>query len=232
MTIQQAFDAHATEYDGLRRKFIPCFDDFYGVALSLLPLAAPAGLGEAFPILDLGAGTGLLAALALAAFPAAQLTLLDLSEGMLAQARERFRGQENRVSLVAGDYLRTEGLGPFRAVISSLSIHHLEHEDKPLIFRKIGSWLAPGGLFINADQAAGASPAVQEFYQALWWSQVRAAGLTETQQAEARQRLAYDRLAPLADQLAWLRQAGFQEVECHYKHYGFVVYAGRQPAED
>ena len=27
------FDAHAADYDALRRRLVPCFDDFYGAAL-------------------------------------------------------------------------------------------------------------------------------------------------------------------------------------------------------
>ena len=35
-TIRAAFDAAAANYDALRRKLIPDFDRFYGVALDLL----------------------------------------------------------------------------------------------------------------------------------------------------------------------------------------------------
>jgi len=38
---------------------------------------------------------------------------------------------------------------------SPLSIHHLATEDKRLLFHKIYAALAPGGLFVNADQAEG-----------------------------------------------------------------------------
>ena len=30
------FDAHAAAYDAMRRRFIPCFDAFYGTALRLI----------------------------------------------------------------------------------------------------------------------------------------------------------------------------------------------------
>jgi len=47
---------------------------------------------DPFAALDLGAGTGLLTSLILNKFPKAKLTVLDISEEMLAKARERFKG--------------------------------------------------------------------------------------------------------------------------------------------
>jgi tRNA (cmo5U34)-methyltransferase len=60
------FDAHAAAYDAMRRRFIPCFDAFYGTALRLI---ADWTTGEPFRVLDLGAGTGLLSAMILERLP-------------------------------------------------------------------------------------------------------------------------------------------------------------------
>src|SRR5262249_46486432 len=46
------FDSAARDYDRLRRKFIPCFDEFYRCAIAELPFERDA----AIRILDLGAG--------------------------------------------------------------------------------------------------------------------------------------------------------------------------------
>ena len=37
MGVKAAFDRYAQVYDETRKKFIPCFDDFYGTALDLFP---------------------------------------------------------------------------------------------------------------------------------------------------------------------------------------------------
>ena len=86
MSVKDAFNKCATVYDQTRKKFIPCFDDFYGMALALLPDPSE----EPLNVLDLGAGTGLLSAMVLARFPHSQIQLLDISDAMLAQARKRF----------------------------------------------------------------------------------------------------------------------------------------------
>ena len=54
--IEKQFNLIAKEYDDNRRKFIPCFDDYYKhtTKLILSNMDAPKR------VLDLGAGTGLL----------------------------------------------------------------------------------------------------------------------------------------------------------------------------
>ncbi|MHB8053615.1 MAG: class I SAM-dependent methyltransferase, partial [Methanoregula sp.] len=144
--IRKAFDAVATEYDAQREYVIPEMRQFYSALVwaAESPPASPV-------ILDIGAGTGLLSRLLLEKYPGATITLLDISEKMLAVARERFSGCNN-VVFRAGDYSRVDLGGPYDLVCSALSIHHLEPEDKRRLFGRIFSVLAPGGVFANADQ--------------------------------------------------------------------------------
>lgn len=86
--VKAEFDRAAKTYDSVRRLTIPCFDDFYGTVARMIPF----GRDDAFDVLDLGAGTGLLSALLHERFPKARLTLVDISDEMLARARERFVG--------------------------------------------------------------------------------------------------------------------------------------------
>ncbi len=226
MAITDVFDRAAPSYDGLRRRLIPCFDDFYRAALTLLGDAA----GTAPRVLDLGAGTGLLSALILNRFPQARLTLIDLSQGMLAVARHRFAGlPPEQVATVVSDYTLATLDGPYDAVVSGLSIHHLNDEAKRALFHKVFRALRPGGVFVNADQVAGPTLARDALYRALWLQAVRAAGVTDEELAAARERMTHDRLAPLASQMAWLAEAGFIEIDCPYQHWSFAVYAGVRP---
>ena len=56
MNIETQFNLIAEEYDMNRKKFIPCFDDYYENVTKLITSNIPAPKR----ILDLGAGTGLL----------------------------------------------------------------------------------------------------------------------------------------------------------------------------
>lgn len=54
MTVESQFNSIAQLYDKQRPSLIPCFSDFYGVAIDNLNLSTTSP-----EILDLGAGTGL-----------------------------------------------------------------------------------------------------------------------------------------------------------------------------
>jgi tRNA (cmo5U34)-methyltransferase len=226
MGVKETFDGAAAGYDAARRQLIPCFDGFYGMALDLL-LFAP---GAAPRVLDVGAGTGLLSSLVAARFPAARLTLLDFSEAMLAQARARFAGAAAPVEVRLGDATRDPLGGPYDAVVSSLAIHHLPDAAKRALYGRVLGALAPGGVFVNADNVLAEEPAVAARDGAAWVAAIRATGLPEAELEAALERTKVDVLAPLAAQLGWLREAGFAEVDCAYKWRHFAVFSGRRPA--
>src|SRR5947209_5585963 len=108
-----------------RRRLVPCFDAFYGSAIRALELAQPGPLGT---VLDLGTGTGALAAMIADAFPQAQLTLLDGAPAMIAKAVANLG--ERATSAVVQDFADPLPAGPFDAVVSSLAIHHLDDAGK------------------------------------------------------------------------------------------------------
>lgn len=223
-TVRATFDSYAQDYDALRRGLVPRFDDFYGTVLELLDHA----LGNAiFHCLDLGTGTGLLAGMVLQRFPGATVLGLDMAEAMLQGAKTRLEPFGDRARLATADYaaspLPTEP-GSCQAVVSGLSIHHLDGEQKRRLFGRIFAALAPGGIFINADQSLGPTPELETAYQQRWEADVRAAGVSEADLDAARKRAALDRSSTLEDQLAWLRQAGFTAADVAWKRYRFTVF--------
>jgi tRNA (cmo5U34)-methyltransferase len=60
---------------------------------------------------------------------------------------------------------------------------------------------------------------------------VREAGISEKDLGAALLRMRADKNATLADQLLWLREAGFGEVDCRYKDHRFAVYSGKKGYE-
>ncbi|MEN6442275.1 MAG: methyltransferase domain-containing protein [Methanoregula sp.] len=221
--IRKAFDAVATEYDAQREYVIPDMRQFYGVAVwaAESPSSMPA-------ILDVGAGTGLLSAMLLEKYPAATLTLLDISEKMLAVARERFLGHKNIV-FRAGDYSQADLGGPYDLVCSALSIHHLEPDDKRRLFERIFSVLAPGGVFVNADQADGETPYFTGKYREYWDDFLKNGPLNTPENAEIRRRRdTLDRNEKLSMLLGWLHEAGFSDVDVVYRNRNFIVTVARK----
>jgi tRNA (cmo5U34)-methyltransferase len=224
-TAKEVFDGVAAGYDALRRQLIPCFDPFYGAAvgaLEALPGASPR-------VLDVGSGTGLLADLVKRRHPAARATLLDVSEEMLARARARFAGAAVPVEIRVGDSARADLGGPWDAVVSALSIHHLADAEKRDLYARAFAALAPGGVLVNADNVLAEDPAERARHRAGWIAAIRATGLPEAELEAALERTKVDRLAPLALQLGWLRELGFAEVRCAYQWLHFAVMAARKP---
>jgi len=54
---------------------------------------------------------------------------------------------------------------PVRAMVSSLTIHHLEGLAKLVLFREVFNLLAPGGVFLIADLVEPAHPVVGRWLQ-------------------------------------------------------------------
>lgn len=221
-TAEQAFNRDAAIYDAGRRALIPSFDGFYGNAMEVV---GDWGGPPVPRVLDLGAGTGLFAAMILAQLPTATITLTDISTEMLEQARGRF-GDDDRVQYQRVDLATEELRGTWDLVVSALAIHHLADADKRELFQRVYGSLAPGGLFVNAEQVLGPTPAQEQQYRVIWERQIRANGVDDAGVRRAHERMAFDQCSTVADQLAWMRDAGFDRVDCTFKAWRFAVMAG------
>jgi SAM-dependent methyltransferase len=151
---------------------------------------------------DLGTGDGRLLGLVRTRYSEAEGVGLDSSAPMLDRAQERFRG-DSLIELRAHDLRRRmPEVGVSDAFVSGLAIHHLEDERKQELFGEIHARLAPGGAFANLDLVRSASSRLHERFR-------REIGRVEDDPT--------DRLAELGEQMGWLREAGFSEVDCHFK---------------
>jgi tRNA (cmo5U34)-methyltransferase len=223
-SVKNLFDSGAGQYDGSRRKVIFCFDDFYGTLLELVPFEPQ----QYFRFLDLGAGTGLVSSLIMGAFPHAEAELLDVSEKMMAKARQRFTGNDH-VRFYIRDYEGQDLPGRWPLIVSAMSIHHLSDSGKQRLMGQLLEALESGGRFIHAELARGATPASEEAYQRHWRRHLEGTDIDRRELEAIYKRMACDQPARLEDQLAWMRAAGFVDVDCYYKHYNFCVYAGDKP---
>jgi tRNA (cmo5U34)-methyltransferase len=221
--IRQAFNRFAQDYDTQREYIIPEMRQFYGTAVWAAESKEPVP-----EILDIGAGTGLMSAWILQKFPQAHLTLVDIAENMLDIARQRFSGREH-TRYVVSDYSAGELGGPYDLACSALSIHHLASENKRRLFKRIFLALKPGGMFVNADQADGETPYFRERYQEYWSEFLVSGPMTEAQHQEIlKRRDELDRNEKLSDQLIWLRDAGFSDVDVVYRNRTFIVTVARK----
>lgn len=183
--------------------------------------AGEAELVEALPtsverMLDLGCGDGRLIDLVRSSRPDVEAIGLDNSAPMLALARDRF-GADDQVKVLEHDLSgEIPSLGAFDVIVSGFAIHHLTHDRKRSLFREVSERLRPGGVFANLEVVACATPELhEEFNRRIG----RPGGDPE------------DILAGVDEQLAWMREAGLQHVDCNWRWRGFALLVGSSPIE-
>jgi SAM-dependent methyltransferase len=181
-----------------------------GVLLDHIP-------GDARRALDLGTGDGRLLARLRADRPGLHGVGLDFSELMLAAARERFAGDDG-IELIEHDLSRPlPALGRFDAVVSSLAIHHLEHERKRALYGEVFDLLEPGGVFASFDHVASPSDRLHAAFFAAIEVPLEDADPS-------------DRLLDVEPQLQWLRELGFEDVDCYWKWLEMALLIGVKPS--
>jgi SAM-dependent methyltransferase len=168
---------------------------------------------DARRVLDIGTGDGRLLALLQSNHPGTLGVGVDFSDVMLAQARERF-GADERVELVKHDLTEPlPDLGRFDAVVSSFVIHHLEHERKRALYAEVFDLLEPGGVFANFEHVASSTRRLHlAFFEAIGEP-------IENEDPS-------DRLLDVHTQLEWLREIGFDDVDCYWKWLEMALLIG------
>lgn len=218
MEIGEAFNLAASRYDDSRRDFIPCFDEFYKETTKFIAF----NIKRPVRIVDLGAGTGLLSYFWFQHYPKADYILVDIAEDMLDIARNRFQGFGN-VSFQSIDYMVQLPAIYFDVAISALSIHHLEDANKLELFARIYDALPKGGYFVNYDQFSAGQPAMNQWYNFYWESQLRNSGLARKDIEFWMDRRQLDRECSVEQEIKMLTDCNFREVKCVYSCQKFAV---------
>jgi ubiquinone/menaquinone biosynthesis C-methylase UbiE len=166
-------------------------------------------------ILDLGTGDGRLLTLVRQQHPDTDAVAVDFSPAMLEEVRKRFAAN-SRVRVVEHNMdSPLPSLGTFDAVISSFAIHHLLHERKRALYTEIFSLLNPGGVFCNLEHVASPTARLHEDFL------LRIGFTVETEDPS-------NKLLDVETQLQWLREIGFEDVDCHWKWRELALLAGRR----
>lgn len=194
--------------------------------------------------LDLGCGDGILGAAILGEYPAARGVLIDFSEPMLARAREQLRDYADQLVFENLDYgdpgwiACIQSYAPFDAIVSGYSIHHQPDARKRAIYAEIFSALRPGGWFLNIEHVSSAAQLnidlFEDHYIQARFAMEQREGGTHTfedlaDEYKNRPDKAANILAPTELQCDWLREIGYEEVDCYFRIYELAVFGGRRP---
>jgi tRNA (cmo5U34)-methyltransferase len=226
------------QYLDYGRYFVPAREQQLHIMVNLLK-----GLPQASLILELCCGEGLLAEMILDTFSGSSYWGLDGSAMMLEKAGQRLSRFGDRVKLSSFDlavrsWRRLER--PVQAVVSSLAIHHLDGAGKQVLFKDVYLMLAQGGAFIIADMVDPSSIPGRNVAADAWDEVVRERALEldgntrgwDFFQREGWNTYRYpdpddiDQPSPLFDQLKWLEQAGFVDIDVHFMQAGHALFSG------
>jgi len=179
---------------------------------------------------------------------------MDFSEPMLEQARARIRnlGESDRVSILSGDLSTSNWMESLpvmitkgeRAaveekqtvdlVVSSFAIHHLVDQRKQELYQEIYDLLSPGGIFLNLEHVASPDPTVEKIFDGAFAESMYQHFQGTKTYEECERAVDYDLnvdaeanlLVPVEKQCDWLREIGFQHVDCYFKFLIIAMFGG------
>jgi tRNA (cmo5U34)-methyltransferase len=205
--------------------------------LATIAVLTPNDAARPCSIVELGCGEGALAYALLRCFANASYVGLDGSRGMLERAERTLQTFEGRVRLEHFDLSANNWRTCLRGadvVVSSLCIHHLGGSAKRSLFADVCSALAEQGAFLIADLVAPQRPEATELFASTWdLDAEHQSGATDLYKrfVGAEWNLyrfpdPVDRPSGLFEQLTWMRDVGFEIVDCFWMRAGHAIYGG------
>lgn len=199
------FDTRLDGYDAHMLETIEGAPEFYPYTAALLPQTPKAS------VLDLGCGTGLELQWYFSTNPAAQVTGIDLAEGMLGALKAKFPGKA--LTLIRGSYFDIPfGGSCFDAAVSVESLHHFTMEEKIPLYTKLHRALKENGYFILTDYFAP-SETEEHLYRQKLLRLKAAQGISDGDFYH------YDTPLTVDHEIQALTAAGFSQVET-LSHWG------------
>jgi tRNA (cmo5U34)-methyltransferase len=217
------------------RGAIPLAAEQIDCILRLLALTQP----QVNNFLDLGCGNGILGNAIARQYPQAKGVFLDLSEVMLAEAKNGIDREE--IIFILQDFGvknwldRVTLFKPFDVIISGFSIHHQPDDRKQEIYREIYEILKPGGIFLNLEHVAshsrlGESAFDNLFIDALYEYHRQQNSQVSRSEIAAKHYSRDDKnaniLTLVETQCDWLREIGFVDVDCFMKIFEIALFGG------
>lgn len=204
------------------------------LTMALVSQASAAVTPSARHLVDIGCGAGNYSLAVLQRLPDLEVTLVDLSQPMLARAAERVgAATRGTVRTVQAD-VRDLALGTADAdlIVAAAVLHHLRGEDEwRAVFGRCFGALRLGGSMWISDLVTHDHPAVQ----AMMWtrygeylSQLRDDAYRDHVFAYVEQE---DSPRSLTFQLDLMRSVGFRDVEVLHKTGCFAAFGGLKRAK-
>jgi ubiquinone/menaquinone biosynthesis C-methylase UbiE len=205
MTVASHLNIRLDEYDARIRTFIPGYEQMLDAAVQAL-----RALEVRNPVIvDLGTGTGALAARCISVRSDAKLIAVDEDPAILAMARQRLARDGAVASFLQCSFLDTQ-LPQADAIVASLALHHVRTvERKQQFYSQCRGALSRDGLFISADCFVSADARLAELERDAWRAHLQRSYSDADTEGYFAVWAMEDFYLPLTQELAMLRDAGF-----------------------
>jgi tRNA (cmo5U34)-methyltransferase len=222
--------------------FVPAREEQTSTLLDLIP----ANIDETFTVVELASGEGNLAEAILTRFPRCHYLALDGSLTMRTHLQQRLAYFAERLEVrpfeLSNQAWRSELPAQVRCILSSLCVHHLDGSGKRQLFRDMLKHLEPDGALLLADLVLPANQRIADFFAQQYDDIVREQSLAKLgdlsgyEEFEKQQwnYFRYDYGKPnlhdlpslLSEQLRWLQEVRFRQVDCYWMRAGHAIYGG------
>lgn len=227
---QQADVAHA--FLDKRRAMIPYAADQLAMAVYMVRQLHP----QPKLVADLGCGDGLVGRTILDQFPGCSGIFVDHSAPMLERCREACASYDaDRTAIHAADLrdpLDAQLLRGVDVIVSGYAIHHLPHERKRALYREIHDALIPGGVFINIEHVASVSAVIESAWDNAYIDRMTSLSGRDRDNVSREFHERTDKsdniLAPVYEQVSWLRGIGFVNADCYFQFLELAVFGGQK----
>jgi SAM-dependent methyltransferase len=175
-------------------------------------------------IIDLGCGDGTLGRLLLDEYPKAHVIFAGFSEPMLEKLRIRL-GTDKRTAVINTDFATSAWIKgiemekPFDVIVSGFAIHHQPDERKRNLYAEIYGLLKAGGIFLNLDQVSSATHSITNNRPDITIHEIEEAYYQDKKENIP---------APAEIQCQWLRNIGFEDVDCFFRTFELALLGGRK----
>jgi ubiquinone/menaquinone biosynthesis C-methylase UbiE len=246
---KERFFNMAEAYDRMAQYLIPQYDFIQNEVLKLLSLEVQ----EKAIVVDLGAGSGIFLDRILSQYNNVKCYWVDYSDDFLAVAQKRLAKYNNSIQYILSTLEDSwEDKIPERAdVIFSMSaIHHLEPKEKQVLSKRCYEMLNFGGWFINVDEmktiyeeahinamrfwvqhveeSREKISANELNYYDVWKSKFDNWALRNIDNASEPKMKGDDIHEGFLEQLQWLKEAGFINVDLFIKYHLWSVIGGQK----
>ena len=233
-------ETDSAEFLDAGRYFVPARE----AQIATLCRLAGFGPGEG-DFVELCSGPGILSQALLEHYPTRRVHAFDGSPRMIEEASTLLAPYGERFDVRQFDLAERSWRRfpwPVAAVVSSLAVHHLDGAQKKELFNDLAGALLPGGALILADIVRPAGQPGTVVAAEAWDEAVRQRSLEldgDLRGFERFQALNWntfkdldadpaDKPSLLLDQLLWMKEAGFTEVDVFWMCAGHAIYGGRK----